>query len=142
VEKIRKEDRKTFLIQSKDPKTFARVIWPTNVILGTTIETNRDDIYAGMAPNAPLPSQRYRDFLKIKHPQKMVTIEPVMDFDLDTMIDWMGKLKPCLIWLGYDSKKNHLPEPELAKVKELYWALGKLGFTINIKTVPEEGARK
>jgi len=41
IERIRTEPDKTFLIQSKDPETFGRVIWPNNVILGTTIESKK-----------------------------------------------------------------------------------------------------
>lgn len=132
--KIRKESGKTFLIQSKNPKTFNRTSFPENVILGTTIETNRDKLCKAIA-TAPPPSQRYKDFLKIKHPLKMVTIEPVMDFDLDVIVEWMKNIKPCMIWLGYDSKKCHLPEPELEKLKELHWELSKAGFVVILKNV-------
>ena len=134
LDRISNESGKTFLIQSKNPKTFNRVVFPSNVILGTTIETNRDNIYKGIA-TAPPPSQRYKDFLSVEHPLKMVTIEPVIDFDLDVMLKWMKDVNPCMIWLGYDSKKNHLPEPELDKVKELYWELGRAGYVVILKNV-------
>lgn len=64
----------------------------------------------------------------------MVTIEPVIDFDLEEMIPWMKNLNPCMIWIGYDSKNNRLPEPELAKVKELHWELSK-DFVVILKTI-------
>ena len=142
LDKIKKESTKTFLIQSKNPSTFGRVSFPDNVILGTTIETNRDDLCKAIA-TAPPPSQRYEDFLKIKHPLKikhslkMVTIEPVMDFDLEVMVEWMKNLKPCMIWLGYDSKKCHLPEPKLEKVRELHWELSRAGFVVILKNIKE-----
>jgi len=134
IARIRQEPKKTFLIQSKNPRTFNRVKFPDNVILGTTLETNRDDLYEGIS-KAPKPSQRYRDFLEVQHPVKMVTIEPVIDFDENIMIDWIQNLDPCMIWLGYDSRKNHLPEPPLEKVKSLYWELGQRGFTVVLKTI-------
>jgi hypothetical protein len=142
IAKIKKESGKTFLIQSKNPRTFNRVSFPDNVILGTTIETNRDKLCKAIA-TAPPPSQRYEDFLKIKHPLKikhslkMVTIEPVMDFDLNVMVKWMKDIKPCMIWLGYNSKKGHLPEPKLEKVRELHWELSKAGFVVVLKTIRE-----
>lgn len=139
IDRIKKEPYKNFLIQSKDPKTFNRVVFPSNVILGTTIETNKDELYKGIA-TAPLPSQRYKDFVKVKHPLKMVTIEPVIDFDLDVMLKWMKTIKPRMIWLGYDSKKCHLPEPELEKVRELHWESSKAGSVVILKTIRE--ARK
>ena len=37
--------------------------------------------------------------------------------------------------VGYDSRKNHLPEPLLEKVKSLYWELGKRGFTAVLTTM-------
>lgn len=136
IARIKKEPEKNFLIQSKDPKTFNRVKFPSNVILGTTIETNKDDLYEGTA-KAPLPSERFEEFAKVNHSLKMVTIEPVMDFNLETMLDWMKKIKPCMIWLGYDSKKNGLPEPEYWKVKELHWNLSLEGFVVMLKTIRE-----
>ncbi len=126
---IKGRPHRTFLIQSKNPKTFNRVSFPDNVILGTTIETNRDKLCKAIA-TAPPPSQRYRDFRKVKHPLKMVTIEPVMDFDLEVMLKWMQDIKPVMIWLGYDSKKCHLLEPELEKVRELHWQLSRAGFVV------------
>lgn len=134
ISRIRHEQNKTFLIQSKDPKTFNRIIFPKNVILGTTLETNRDELYEGIS-QAPKPSRRYEDFLEVKHGLKMVTIEPVMDFDMNVMVSWIENISPCMIWLGYDSGKNHLPEPKLEKVKNLYWELGCLGFVVVLKTI-------
>lgn len=136
IARIKKESGKTFLIQSKNPNTFNRASFPNNVILGTTIETNRDTLCRAIA-KAPPPSQRYEEFLKIEHPLKMVTIEPVMDFDLDMMVEWMRNIKPCMIWLGYDSKKCHLPEPELEKFRELHWQLSRAGFVVILKNVRE-----
>jgi len=134
ITRIRSEPDRTFLIQSKDPCTFNRVIFPKNVILGTTLETNRGDLPEGIS-KAPKPSQRYKDFVKVNHPLKMVTIEPVIDFDLDVMIDWVENINPCMVWLGYDSGKNKLPEPELEKVKNLHWELAKKGFVVILKTI-------
>ena len=132
---IRSKPDKTFLLQSKDPATFNRIAtFPRNLILGTTLETNRDKLYEGIS-EAPKPSQRYADFLKIIHSLKMVTIEPVIDFDMNVMINWIENINPCMVWLGYDSGKNHLPEPRLEEVKNLYWELGRRGFTVILKKI-------
>jgi len=40
-----------------------------------------------------------------------------------------------MVWLGYDSQKNGLPEPELEKVKELHWERSKAGFVVILKTI-------
>jgi hypothetical protein len=134
IARIQGEPNKTFLIQSKDPHTFNRVVFPKNVILGTTIETNRDKLCEAIS-KAPEPSQRYNNFLKVIHPLKMVTIEPVMDFDPDVMTEWIKNINPCMVWLGYDSRKNKLPEPGLEKVESLHRRLAKKGFVVILKTM-------
>ncbi len=133
VDRIRKEPDKTFLIQSKNPKTFERIDWPDNVILGTTIETNREsDISKAIAPIC-----RITHLGEINHQSKMITIEPIMDFDLRPMVDFVGYVKPCIIWVGFDSKNNHLPEPSMDKVRELVWKLQTAGFIIMLKKIKE-----
>jgi hypothetical protein len=134
IAKIKSEPDKIFLIQSKNPSAFNRAGFPHNVILGTTLETNRDDLYEGIS-KAPKPSARYKDLLKVNHTLKMVTIEPVIDFDMDTMVNWVVDINPCMVWLGYDSRSSGLPEPELEKVKQLYWELGTRGFTVILKKI-------
>ena len=137
IKRIEKDKNKTFLIQSKNPKTFQRVIFPQNTILGTTIETNRDKLYDGIS-KAPKPSKRYKDFLKIEHPSKMITIEPVVDFDLGVMVKWVKDIKPCMVWLGYDSKKNDLPEPSYEKFMNLKKTMEQVGIKVILKTVREK----
>ena len=79
--------------------------------------------------------QRYRDFLEVQHLVKMVTIEPVIEFDEDGIISKIHALDPCMVWLGYDLRKSRLPEPPLEKVRNLYWELGTRGFTVVLKTI-------
>lgn len=136
LDRIKSESNRWFLIQSKNPATFNRVKFPRNVILGTTIETNRDKLYEGIS-NAPSPSDRFEDFLRVKHKTKMLTMEPVIDFDIDIIVSWVKLLNPCMVWLGYDSKKNYLPEPELPTVKTLHWKLSKAGYFVILKTIRE-----
>ena len=116
--RIKQLPDRTFLIQSKNPSAFCNFLFPENVLLGTTIETNRDDLYEGIS-GAPLPSHRYRAMLKLRHPRKIVTVEPVLDFDVETMERWVREIRPEACYVGYDSKKNYLPEPELRKVEVL-----------------------
>ncbi|GAG08826.1 unnamed protein product, partial [marine sediment metagenome] len=82
------------------------------------------------APNAFV---RNIDFGRIKHNLKMVTIEPVLDFVLPEMVDFIKDLSPCMVWIGYDSKKNNLPEPPIEKVRELHWQLSKMGIVVMLK---------
>lgn len=128
--RIEHEPHKTFLIQTKNPETLNRITWSDNVILGVTLETNRDDTYEGIAPNAPKPSQRYTDFLEVQHPHKMVTIEPIIDFDPGVMLKWMMNINPCVIWIGYDSGKSRLPEPKKDKVDSFISEMESKGLAV------------
>lgn len=109
---------RTFLLQSKNPSVFANYRFPGNVLLGTTIETNRDSLYEGIS-KAPFPSQRYRAMLELEHPRKIVTVEPVLDFNVEVLESWVRSIGPEAVYIGYDSKRNYLPEPESYKVKAL-----------------------
>jgi len=140
IDRIRSEPSKTFLLQSKCPETFGRVEYPENLILGTTIETNRDHLAMAVA-GAPAPSLRFAAFKKIRHTRKMVTVEPVMEFDLEVMVDWITQIQPEMVWIGYDSKKNNLPEPSREKVEALGNALKQKDITVLYKTMREARAQ-
>lgn len=134
IKRIEEQPNKTFLLQSKNPNTFNRVDIPKNVILGTTLETNRDVLYKGIS-KAPKLSQRQSELAKIKHDKKMVTIEPVLDFDLDVMVRWVKEIDPVVVWLGFDSKNNNLPEPSIKKFNRFHKSLLKAGYNVILKTV-------
>lgn len=106
----------TYLLQSKNPARFADFRYPDNTILCTTIETNR--YYAEIMGTCPNPFERMACFYGLEHDKKMVTIEPVIDFDINIMLDWMIKLQPEQINIGADSGNNHLPEPSKEKLVE------------------------
>lgn len=116
--KIREYPDITFLFQSKNPKTFSLYTFPENVLLGITLETNRDENYHRIS-KAPPPSRRYQDFLAVDFPRKIVTIEPILEFDLDIMVDWIRQLHPIRVYVGYDTKKTKLLEPERSKTEQL-----------------------
>jgi len=106
-----------FLIQSKNPGCFHQ--WklpiPPNVYLGTTIETNRDYHLT----KAPPPIERYTQLEGYPHPHKFLSIEPIMDFDLDTLLEWVIRIRPEIIEVGADNYHNRLPEPSVKKVENL-----------------------
>jgi len=72
--------------------------------------------------------------LELQHPRKIVTVEPVLDFDVDIMEKWIREIRPEACYVGYDSKKNYLPEPELRKVKTLIKKL-KETTDVRVKTI-------
>ena len=110
---------KTFYFQSKRPSYLAQFLseFPKNVILLTTLETNRD---GPAVSKAPVPSERYRQFKSLDYPRKVVTIEPIMDFDVDIFTGWIQDLHVEYVWLGFNSHPQSLklPEPSPEKVQE------------------------
>lgn len=115
-----------FLFQSKNPLRFVHFLdfgFPPKSILGTTIESNRDyDI-----SNAPSIWHRVNPMIAIEGYKKMVSMEPIMDFDLEQLVDYIRRIGPSFVSIGADSKGHNLPEPTCMKVEELIGALR--GFT-------------
>ena len=99
-----------FLFCSKNPACYA--LWgleyPDNLYLGATIETDRD---YGLT-QAPPPEERFMAMEVLRHKHKFISIEPLMDFHLRTMLDWMRSIGPEIIEVGPDNYHNCLPEPQ------------------------------
>lgn len=106
----------TYLFQSKNPKAFIGYpVWDLDKIrLCTTIETNR--VYPEIMRNAPDPVVRAMEFRDIPIKEKYITIEPIMDFDLDSLLTMVYKCHPQQVNIGADSGKNNLPEPDKKKL--------------------------
>ncbi|HFC76760.1 MAG TPA: DUF5131 family protein [Candidatus Moranbacteria bacterium] len=112
-----------YLFQTKNPRRYLDFIsyFPEQTVLGTTIETNRNyDI-----SKAPIPKERayaMGDLFGYNF-ERMVTIEPLMDFDLDDMVTLIRIAMPHWVNIGADSQKSNLPEPPYYLVKKLIDAL-------------------
>lgn len=113
----------TYLFQSKNPERYVEfaIKLPMGCIIGTTIETNRF-IQISKAPNT---EDRVFWMSNYIIGDKMVSIEPIMDFDLDVIIKWMRDINPKFVSIGADSKNSGLSEPCPEKVKALILRLGK-----------------
>jgi len=126
LEYCRKYPENTYLFQSKNPFRFSRFrdLFPPKTILGTTLETNRDYNFS----RAPLP--RLRAFaLKQWNDtgfKKMISVEPILDFDLEKFITMIALCKPVFVSIGADSKGNNLPEPPKEKILRLIKELEKI----------------
>jgi len=116
-----------YLFQSKNPQRFIKYasFFPANTSLCTTIETNRR--YKQMG-NTPDPIERSHALTILSDFHTQITIEPIMDFDMDEMVGLIRDAKPNNVNIGADSKGNHLPEPPKEKILELIEELKK--FTI------------
>lgn len=114
----------TYLFQTKNPKRFFEFLsdFPKKTILGTTIETNRES--PSKAPETR--ARAYYMWLLSNGYEKMVSIEPIMDFDLENLIQWIKLIKPNFVSIGADSKKHNLPEPSKDKIEKLIEELNKI----------------
>jgi protein gp37 len=111
--------KNTYLFQTKNPARFVRhasIIPKTGCILGTTIETNREDIIRSTAPDI---RRRVLAMQSMEGWRKMVSIEPIMDFDVEEMIEMIKKIKPEFVSIGADSFHNKLIEPSAEKISKL-----------------------
>ena len=108
----------TYLFQSKNPSRFGkfRGEYPKEVVFGTTLETNRDMSNISKAQSAKARVSNMQD--RYMH-RKMVTIEPILDFDLEPFVDLIKEVNPEWVAIGADSKNHNLPEPSKEKIQEL-----------------------
>ena len=124
-----------WFLQSKNPQyfeTFLKTL-PENTILLTTLETNRDADYDKVS-KAPPPSVRYEMFKHLDYPKKIVTIEPIMDFDLEVFVEWIVSIKPLAVFIGYNSHPTvPLTEPDMEKTLDLIVALKNKGIRVLTK---------
>jgi hypothetical protein len=107
---------------TKNPARYLchRIIWnlPPLSVLGCTIESNRDYNIS----NAPTSKERYKAMVKLKKfpkYQRFVSIEPIIDFDVDILVGWIKEIEPDFIAIGADSKRSGLKEPTGAKIHTL-----------------------
>lgn len=121
-----------FLIQTKNPKQLwdwwmdRAITLPSQVMLGTTLETNRD---YGLS-KAPSPIKRVDYLSRFTHPAKFLSIEPIMDFDLEEMVTWVKILHPSIIEIGADNYGYNLPEPPWWKLEALLGRLREMGLKV------------
>jgi DNA repair photolyase len=122
---ISKFSQTTFLLQTKNPERFFDFNIPQNCILGTTIETNREGLYSTHA--RPI-KERYFVFNMLNHDRDiegnkiyrlMISLEPILKFDLSILSSWIKDIEPEFVSIGADSQKHHLPEPNKEELSNL-----------------------
>lgn len=114
---IRKSPSSHFLFLTKNPKRYFEFldIFPANLVLGATIETNRDYKFS----DAPLVEERYNCLTRLAFHNKMVSIEPIMNFDMEIFVNWIKEISPVVVHVGYANYNQHIPEPTLEKTDKL-----------------------
>lgn len=117
-----------YFFQSKNPERFMNFIDIVNKSsFCCTIETNHQ--YPEIMQNSPKICERVfwsreiSDIIPV-----YITIEPILDFDVDVFAAMLSLIKPIQINIGSDSGNNKLPEPSKDKILSLISELEK--FTI------------
>jgi len=111
-----------YVFQSKNPSRFidfANDI-PRHSTIGTTIETNRQDILDRLSKAPPVDERA--DAMRLTKDygfKQFVTIEPIMDFDVAELGKLIIEASPDWVNIGADSKHHNLPEPSKEKVNAL-----------------------
>jgi protein gp37 len=125
IEATRNSQSSDFLFLSKNPGRYKEFVhlFRKNIVLGATIETNRSYDFS----KAPPVAERGRAMIDLQYDRKYLSIEPILDFDLEIFAKWIADIAPIQVALGYDNWNNRLPEPPLAKTKQLIDRLN--GFT-------------
>lgn len=116
-----------YLFQTKCPYRYLvyEDIMPsyrTNVILGTTIETNRPMTAYSKAPS-PIARALPMAQLSGRGAKTMVSVEPIFDFDFDDFMDILVGIAPSFISFGAVTKGHEIPEPSPDKAWELIESL-------------------
>lgn len=117
----------TYLFQSKNPARMSymllRGFFPDKSIFCTTIETNRRYIEMGNTVDTAMRADYMRRISYIK--PTYVTIEPIMDFDLQELVNIIITCRPTQVNIGADSGNNNLHEPSKEKILALIEELKK-----------------
>jgi DNA repair photolyase len=134
---IRQFPEADFLFMTKNPNRYLELLpqIPENTILGATIETDSDEIVqTDKLSTAPLPSQRYEAMKALDWSRKMVSIEPILDFNLNTFSKWIEDIAPFIVYVGYDNYNHKLREPTLEQTIKLINRLSETSLVIR-KTI-------
>jgi len=118
-----------YLFQSKNPRRFLDFLdkFPKEVVLTTTLESD----IAYKDSRAPSIYNRVNAMMELPDMvKKMVTIEPIMKFNLNIFLDLILKVKPFQVNIGAVSGGHTLDEPTTDEVAELVRLLR--GFGINV----------
>lgn len=131
--------RNTYLLQTKNPERYTKFTdhFPTDVILATTIETDNAQILKRITDNNTILPRFRAYWTKVMSRlgyKTMVTMEPIMAFNLDKIVKWMKDIKPMQVNIGANSNpKIKLPEPTVEEIGALVRLLRDAGITVHLK---------
>lgn len=113
-----------YLFQTKNPQKLLGFTMDKSIIC-TTIES--DLFYPEIMQNSPKPYQRanYMEILSKCGIETYVTVEPIMDFNINYLLSMLRQCCPIQVNIGADTGRNNLPEPPKEKIIELISELEK-----------------
>ena len=102
-----------YLLQSKNPQRFLELVshplmteLKENLILATTIETNRQELVSATT-HAPAIASRVAAMQTLSEAgyKTMLTLEPIMDFDQEEIIGIVKAIRPFQVNIGCNSNR-------------------------------------
>lgn len=116
-----------YLFQTKNPSRLFFFLdqhaFPEDCVLGITLESNRN--YPEIS-KAPSQKERLRLMIYYTYHQKMISIEPILDFDLNEFVRFIRDIAPEYVSIGANTNRSvKLPEPSPKKVNALIEELKK-----------------
>ena len=111
-----------YLFQTKNPYRLYGYIDEINRLgatVCTTIESNRN--YKKIYNKSPMIYSRMTNISGLKKYDipVMLTIEPILDFDIKALYEIIKYIEPGYVNIGADSQRHDLPEPEGDKLQKL-----------------------
>ena len=122
-------EENSYLFQSKNPSRFLEpelVEHPLmqvkdRVYFATTLETNREYSIS----KAECMEDRVKSMEKLTELgySVMITMEPIMDFDIDVVLDMLRRVRPFQVNIGCNTSSVQLQEPSRDKIIALIQSL-------------------
>lgn len=133
---IRESPEAEFLFMTKNPQRYVGIASaiPSNVVLGATIESDRDYPTLSKAPSQLDRLTAMMQLIDILPNRRFVSIEPILDFNLDPFVEQLKNIKPWAVAIGYDNYRWKLPEPSRERANALVSGLGAF-TTVYKKTI-------
>ena len=106
------------------------------VILGTTIETNKQQLLDSIGCYAPPVKARALALKYFKEYgfKTRLSLEPLFDFDLKELLELVKLVEPTVIEVGLDGyahrHKLNIPQPDPVEYQKLYKAMIKQGIKV------------
>lgn len=124
-----------FLLQTKNPLraiSFLDSLYKVQdkIIIGTTIETNRETL-----GHAPKTRERYASMVFFDNLgfDTFLSLEPLADFDLEILLNWIIEIQPEAVEIGLENYSNYTIKPPEDKIKNLIFWLKDEGIPFILK---------